>query len=386
METDRSFEVGYRHRLVEVMGALDAGEGALAGLLDAGGLRRAGVFIDGGLAAARATICDEVVAYAKAHAIEIGEGPVVVPGGEAVKNEWAHVERMLGVIEGAGLCRQSYVIAIGGGAVLDAAGLAASLAHRGVRLIRLPTTTVGQGDSGVGVKNGINMFGKKNYLGVFAPPWGVINDPTLLTTLSERDWRCGFSEAVKVALVKDGAFFDEVERGARAIAGRDLEAARPVLWRSALMHLDHIALGGDPFELTTARPLDFGHWSAHKLEQMSGFEVRHGEAVAIGIAIDTVYSRLSGWLDEGDATRVVACLHALGFALDHALLTHEDELLSGIEEFREHLGGRLTVSMLRGIGEGFDVHEIDEARMREAIGEVRALRAPAGSASQEDAA
>ena len=93
------------------------------------------------------------------------------------------------------------MVAIGGGAVLDAVGYAAATAHRGVRLIRVPTTVLSQDDSAVGVKNGINAFGKKNFVGSFAPPHAVLNDFDLLRTLQDRDWRAGISEAVKVALL-----------------------------------------------------------------------------------------------------------------------------------------------------------------------------------------
>ena len=120
-----------------------------------------------------------------------------------------------------------------------------------------------------------------------------------------------------------------------------------------------------------ARPLDFGHWSAHKLEAMTGFELRHGEAVAIGIAIDTVYASLALGLDPRVATRVVACLTQLGFALDHPQLSDLPQLLAGLEEFRQHLGGRLTLTMLRGIGQPMDVHEVDRNLVGRAVEQVR---------------
>src|SRR5690606_10496158 len=110
---------------------------------------------------------------------------------------------------------------------------AAAIAHRGVRLVRMPTTTLAQADSGVGAKNGINGFGKKNFLGAFAVPWAVINDQAFLATVSDRDWRCGFIEAAKVALVKDAALFEELEVAATAIRRRDLAVAVPILERSA---------------------------------------------------------------------------------------------------------------------------------------------------------
>lgn len=292
---------------------------------------------------------------------------ITVPGGEAAKNDDAVVQTITQAIHEHGLCRHSYVVTIGGGAVLDAVGFAAATAHRGVRLVRLPTTTLAQGDAGIGVKNGINAFGKKNFLGTFTSPWAVINDTMFLTTLSDRDWRCGFSEAVKVALVRDGAFFEQIEQQAQRIAARDLAASRPIVQRCAELHLQHIVEGGDPFELTTARPLDFGHWSAHKLEQMSDYRIRHGEAVAIGVALDVLYAAAIGLLSETDADRVLRCLSELGFELFASELRDTNTLFEGIEEFREHLGGRLTIALIDRLGRQRDVHEIDRGKMAEAI-------------------
>ena len=330
--------------------------------------RRMLVFIDGGVADTWPGLTGELQQYAATHADRITlAGTVIVPGGEAAKNDRSVADLVVTRIHEARLCRHSTVTVIGGGAVLDAVGFAAAIAHRGMRLVRFPTTTLGQADSGVGVKNGINAFGRKNFLGTFAPPWAVINDFELLATLSERDWRCGFSEAVKVALVKDPEFFELLEREAERIRARDMEPAESVIRRSALLHLDHIVSGGDPFELSQARPLDFGHWSAHKLEQMTHFDVRHGEAVAVGVALDVCYAWGQGWIDRADCTRVLRCLRRFGFDLYHPALEDHETLLEGLDEFREHLGGRLTVVMVRGIGRAFDVHEISRDGMVEAI-------------------
>src|SRR5262249_47001338 len=156
---------------------------------------------------------------------------------------------------------------------------AAATAHRGIRLVRVPTTTLSQCDSGVGVKNGINAFNKKNFIGTFAPPFAVINDFQLLTTLGPRDKRAGYAEAVKVACVRDAPFFEALEHDARSLDEFEPHAMRRLIRRCAEIHINHIVNGGDPFESGSARPLDFGHWAAHKLEHLSDFRIRHGEAV-----------------------------------------------------------------------------------------------------------
>ncbi len=374
---DAALTVRYTHRLRFTHDALAPDNPVLAEAINGsdpsggpGGVAKAVLaFVDRGVIDAQLDLVERLTAYVRAHAgtlVLAGEARVV-PGGEACKNDTVHFETACRAIHDAGLCRHSCVLAIGGGAVLDVVGFAAAACHRGVRLVRMPTTTLAQCDAGVGVKNGVNAFGKKNYLGAFSVPWAVINDERFLSTLCDRDWRCGFSEAVKVAAVKDRKLFERIVDAGAGIARREAGVSHSVLRQSALLHLRHITDGGDPFETGTGRPLDFGHWAAHKLEQMSGYELRHGEAVAIGMAIDVLYSQATGLLPREEAQAVLACLSQLGFELHHESLRCVDQLLHGLEEFREHLGGRLTIPLLTRIGRSVDVHEIDHVAMRSAI-------------------
>jgi len=271
--------------------------------------------------------------------------------------------------------RHSYIAAIGGGSVLDLVGYAAAVSHRGIRHIRIPTTVLSQNDSGIGVKNGINYFGKKNFLGTFAPPVAVFNDQEYLKTLNERHWRSGISEAVKVALIKDPEFFHWIEHNAVALVERDMDTMNYLIKRCAELHMQHIA-GKDPFESGSSRPLDFGHWSAHKLEQLSNFEILHGEAVSMGMALDTVYSNLSGHLTDTESRRILDLLIKLGFELSHPIMqisASNSAILSGLEEFREHLGGELTIMLLNGIGKGLEVHQIDNEILIKASGYLKGL-------------
>ena len=193
--------------------------------------------------------------------------------------------------------------------------------------------------------------------------------------MPDRDFVCGFSEAVKVSLLKDPALFAELCRAARSIRARDMSAALPMIAASAEAHRRHITQNGDPFEALEARPLDFGHWSAHKLEAMTEFRLRHGEAVAIGVALDTIYSSMALGLPGQVVDQVLACLVDLGFDLGHPALGDTRSLFEGLEEFRQHLGGRLTLTMLRGVGDPVDVHEVDDALMLEAIERLQAFGA-----------
>jgi 3-dehydroquinate synthase len=332
------------------------------------------VFIDDGLLGAQPQLADAITAYAAHHAarMELVAPPVPVPGGERIKAELFHVEQAQRLLFDHHIDRHAFVIVVGGGAVLDAIGLVAATTHRGVRLIRVPTTVLSQDDSGVGVKNGVNLFGSKNFCGTFAPPFAVLNDLALLDHLPPREKIAGMAEAVKVALIRDGAFFAWLERHADKLVLFERKALAHLIRRCAELHMRQIALGGDPFETGSARPLDFGHWAAHKLEMLTRHHLRHGEAVAIGIALDTRYSVLRGLLPEADAQRVYALLEHLGFRLWHPALhgrTTDGRLavLEGLREFREHLGGELTVTLLAGLGRGLEVHEMDEALVREAI-------------------
>jgi len=370
MSFDVDFEVAFRHRLRFTNDVLGIDSDGFADLLQSSESRvpRVQFWLDEHVATANPDLRQRLHAFSRKYAgrFQVIGNPQVVPGGEAVKNDIHILERMLKVLNEADMDRRSYVVVIGGGAVLDAVGFATAIAHRGLRLIRIPTTTLAQADSGIGVKNGVNLFQKKNWLGSFAVPWAVINDRKMLDTLSDRDFRCGFAEAVKVSLLKDADFFDRIFRDGESIAARG-PACWSVIEDSAQWHLRHITSGGDAFEMLEARPLDYGHWSAHKLEAMSNFELRHGEAVAIGVAVDTVYSSLVHGLPDTDADRVLVALQRLGLLIDHPALQRTDELFNGLEEFRQHLGGRLTLTMLQAIGQPIDVHQIDRARMAEAI-------------------
>ena len=369
---DQRFQVGFRFPVHFTEGVFSVRNQLLAQALRTArpeGCEKILFVVDSNVARHHPQLVSEIAAYCTAHADVMHPvcAPLLLPGGETAKNDPRHLHTILQAIHDCGICRHSYVIAVGGGAMLDLAGYASAIAHRGVRHIRIPTTVLSQNDSGVGVKNSINAFGKKNFLGTFAPPAAVINDRNFLTTLDQRDWLAGISEAVKVGLIKDGAFYRFVEANAAALVSRNMEVMQRVIERCAELHLQHIASSGDPFESGTSRPLDFGHWAAHKLEQMTDFKLRHGEAVSIGIALDVTYSALAGELPMTEALAIGRCLADLDLPIYDAAMRNVEVLLDGLEEFREHLGGQLTITLLRGIGIGFEAHSIHHATMLKAI-------------------
>jgi 3-dehydroquinate synthase len=356
----QSFSVPFRYPVAFTENLFAVPQTLLADTFPEGQLARVFFVLDSGVVAHHPELISQIKNYVAAYPSRLAlvAEPQVVTGGEACKNDSEAYQRVVEATNSFGIDRHSYIVAIGGGAVLDMVGFAAAISHRGIRLIRIPTTVLSQNDSAVGVKNSINAFGKKNYLGTFTPPFAVLNDFTFLESLEDRDWASGISEAIKVALIKDLEFFEWLEKVAPALARREMEPMKEHIIRSAQHHMDHIA-GADPFEFGSSRPLDFGHWAAHKLEKLSDFRIRHGEAVAIGIALDSAYSFLQGRIEEADLLRVFKVFHTLGLSL-YAPELQEDALLQGLKEFQEHLGGRLTIMLLEKLGKGVEVHEMDQ--------------------------
>jgi 3-dehydroquinate synthase len=365
----QSFSITYEYPVVFTRDAFSLTNRCLIDALarrEAGKLHRCAFFVDQGVLSEMPELADQIADYASFH---VGRfkmiGPLVaVPGGENCKNDPDTIPRLLAKFSELAIDRHSFVAAIGGGAVLDAVGYAAAIFHRGVRHIRFPTTVLAQDDSGVGVKNAVNSLGLKNLVGSFAPPWAVINDSAFIDHLPAREKRAGMAEAIKVALIRDASFFRWIESNSAALAQFSPRYLDRLIKDCAELHMRQIRLGGDPFEAGSARPLDFGHWSAHKLEYLTRHEVSHGEAVAIGIALDTRYSVMTGSLAEGEDKRVLDVLKKLGFTLWHDALRQQNatgqlSLLQGLADFQEHLGGELTITLLAEVGRGIEVHEMN---------------------------
>jgi 3-dehydroquinate synthase len=369
---DFDIRINTPHRIRFTRDAFAPENRMLVDLLKTNGQAKVIAFIDSGVAEAFPELASQVKDYMDRMLGFVSRGVVVQAGGENCKRDAQTLQAAWDTLEEAGIDRHSYILCIGGGAYLDVIGLAAATAHRGIRLVRFPTTVLAQDDSGVGVKNGINAYGKKNFLGTFAVPYAVINDFSFIHRQPETDRRAGIIEAVKVALVKDAAFFRWIEEHTVQLDQLHPHTLEETIERSALLHASHIAYGGDPFETGNSRPLDFGHWAAHKLEQLTDFKLSHAEAVSIGLALDTIYSWKSGRLDENSAMRVLNVLKKLKLPFWHPALEKQStngirEVFNGLEEFREHLGGELTVLLLRDIGKGEDVHSMDKNLLEECI-------------------
>lgn len=289
--------------------------------------------------------------------------PITISGGEKIKNHFFIIKYLYKLISTYKICRKSFIVGIGGGAFLDAIGYAASTAHRGVKLIRIPTTVLSQNDSGIGVKNGINFMNKKNFIGTFTTPFAVINDYKFLTSLSNRDWIAGVPESIKVSLIKDDSLFELIKNNVDKILNRNIHLMKKIIFYCAKLHANHISKNGDPFETTSSRPLDFGHWSAHKLESLTKYKLLHGESVAIGIAIDCTYSYLIKLLKKSHWKTIIKTLIKLKLDIFNDKLSlkkgNKNIISEALQEFREHIGGKLTITLIKQIGKSVDINHIN---------------------------
>ncbi|MFM2170707.1 MAG: hypothetical protein RI957_936 [Verrucomicrobiota bacterium] len=372
---DLALSVPFTHRVCFTHDAFATANPLLRDLLRESGGRRVLVYVEDAVARAWPALASSITGYISGCGVELC-AIHIKPGAEVCKADDTLVRHVWDQVEKGKIDRHSFILCVGGGAFLDAVGFGAATAHRGVRLLRFPTTTLSQDDSGVGVKNGINAFGKKNWIGSFAVPYAVINDFTFLHTQDPEISRLGLIEAIKVALVKDADFFAWIETHASALAALDKNALEECVKRSALWHARHITLGGDPFEMGSSRPLDFGHWAAHKMEQLSGFALSHAAAVAVGLWLDVCYSVKTRLLSEEDAHRIQRVLQTMELPMFDAHLLARDPsgqlaVIAGLEEFREHLGGQLTVLLLRAPGLSVDVHEMNHTVIAQCIQEMQ---------------
>lgn len=368
----QTFDIKYNYNIFFTKNIFDLNNKILINELNKDNLseKKILILIDKNIIKLNKNLIKNIINYFNLHTslIKLVCKPITLTGGERIKNHYVLVQYFYKLIEKHKICRQSYLIAIGGGTIQDLAGYIASTAHRGVRLIRIPTTVLSQDDSGVGVKNGINFINKKNFIGCFSTPYSVINDYSFLSSLNFKQIMEGVSEAVKVALIKDKDFFKYIEDNSKNIIRPNI--LETLIYKCAKLHAEHISKYGDPFEKTSSRPLDFGHWIAHKLEAISKYKISHGESVGIGIILDATYSYLIKLLKKNTWKRIIICMINLRIKFFSNLILKKEKtyaIFDGLEEFREHLGGKLTITLLKDIGTKIDVHHINKKIYTRAI-------------------
>ena len=362
MKLAQTFTINYNYKIHFTRGLFNEDNFLLMKIL--GKNARVMVFIDSGFADTNPAVLDQLIKWFPNHPEVTLLGAIeIVFGGEQIKQNFNYIKAMSKKMLDAKVCRHSYILIIGGGAVLDAVGFVASIFHRGVNYIRIPTTTLSQADSGVGVKNGVNLFDIKNLFGTFSPPYAVINDLLYLESLSYKDALSGLSEAFKVAIIKSPKFYEQLKNCADEIKDMNLDIVEKVVMNCTKIHHQHIASSKDPFERGNTRPLDYGHWVAHRLEQMSKNKIRHGEAVAVGIVFDSYCAVELDILPKKIADDIYDTMQKAGFTLYYDVMIKKDTkgelaLLDGLDEFREHLGGELTLVMPTEIGKTITINNL----------------------------
>ncbi|MDA0933214.1 MAG: 3-dehydroquinate synthase [Planctomycetota bacterium] len=270
---------------------------------------------------------------------------ILVDGGEPLKS-FGGVEDLLRRLVRAGADRSSVLVAVGGGSVGDAVGLAAALLLRGVELVLAPTTLLAMVDSSVGGKTAINLPEGKNLVGAYWPASEVWIDPGFLATLPENEWRSGLGEVLKVAIGLDAELFEHCERHAESLLARDVDATTTAITRSIAAKISVVE--SDPLETGPRRLLNLGHTLGHALEIASDFSIPHGIAVARGLhhAIDVATT--AGKLAAADAQRIRKLLASFGF--EPAPLTGRQALLQLVERDKKVVGGQLHAVLPTGIG------------------------------------
>jgi 2-epi-5-epi-valiolone synthase len=276
-----------------------------------------------------------------------------------------------------GLGRRDPLIALGGGVCNDVVSLAASLIRRGVPYVSVPTTLIGQVDAGIALKGGVNFGGSKNYLGCFTPPSRVLVDPVFLRTVPTDELRGGFAEIVKVALVLDDRLFDRLRADAADLIGSGFtspaDSGEVILVRAIELMLDQLA--GNCYEdRSLERLVDFGHTFSGRLEELSNYRLRHGQAVAIDIALSCALGAELGLFEEADLELVFDTFRCMGLPV-HSPLSTVEVALEAISATVAHRDGRLNLIVPTAIGSATFIRtpqEISPAALEAAFERVEA--------------
>ena len=291
---------------------------------------------------------------------------IEVPEGETAKT-LAVAEHCWDRLLAAGLDRSSTVLGLGGGAVGDLAGFVAATYMRGVNFVTLPTTVLAQVDASIGGKTAIDHPKAKNLIGAFHQPRLVVVDPAVARTLPERDFRSGLAEIVKHGIVLERAYFEEVERDAARLLGRELDVLDRVIGGSC--RLKASVIERDPEEKSELRyALNYGHTIGHALEAVTGFERwTHGEAVSLGIVAEARLARRLGLAEDVTVERQERLLAAVGLPVRAGHLD-VDAVLSAITHDKKARDGRVPFVLAPSLGAFRVVYDVSPADVRAAIG------------------
>lgn len=296
----------------------------------------------------------------------IGGELAVLPPGEATKS-FASAQALWDRLVAMKADRHACVVAVGGGVIGDLAGFVAATYARGLPLLMVPTTLLAQVDSSVGGKVGINHPGAKNIIGAFHQPIGVWIDTMSLATLPDRELRCGLAEVIKYGVILDADFFAEIESEADAILASEPSILRRIIARSCRLKADVVAR--DEREETGLRAvLNFGHTVGHAIEAVAGYggAFQHGEAVAVGMVVESRIAEGMGWIGPDVTERLIAILDRFGLPTEAPGLD-PDALIEAMGRDKKNRGGRIRFVLPRRLGHVELTDETTEADILAAL-------------------
>jgi 3-dehydroquinate synthase len=307
--------------------------------------------------------------------LEKGRAEVLtIPAGESNKTResWARLtDEMLAKKFG----RDSVVIALGGGVVGDLAGFVAATFMRGIPVVQIPTTLVAMVDASIGGKTGVDTPAGKNLVGAFHAPAAVLVDPQLLATLPFREMRAGFAEIVKHGVIADDVYLREVASGASemlsAAGGSASDRLLSLIVRSIEIKADIVSR--DEREEGLRKTLNFGHTIGHAIELVSGYSLLHGEAVAIGMALEGRLAEQIGVAKAGTAASIVKALQSAGLPTDLPTGFEAEEVIEAMKSDKKGVSGKtrfalpLRVGAMAGAKTGWSV-QVGDDQLREVLG------------------
>ena len=272
---------------------------------------------------------------------------VTVPAGEQAKSreEWSRVtDRLLA----AGVDRDGVIVAVGGGSIGDLAGFVASTYMRGIPFVQVPTTLLAMVDASVGGKVGVDTPAGKNLVGAFHPPALVLIDPKLLATLPDAIYREGLAETVKHGLIADARFFEWIEGNAAALRERTPAVMKELVHRS--LAIKAAVVSRDEHETGERAALNAGHTIGHALEMLSGYALRHGEAVAIGLVEECRLGERIGVTAAGTADRVARTLTDLGLPTSPTPRPPAADLVAAMRTDKKNRNGVIRMALPAAVG------------------------------------
>lgn len=287
--------------------------------------------------------------YMTAHGLTLADTPVILPGGERIKNDnLTSVMNVVGAALEAKLGQDACVLALGGGTLLDVAGYAAAQVRGGVKLVRVPTTVAAMTDAAFTSYAAVNTTTVKDALRVPSIPSGVVLDPLFAKTVLDGVWRAGIAEIIRLAAVSDADVFRRIAAHAPIFRTRDYDTL-------ASMVSDMLAVR------RKKGPTTFAEWSAQRLEPLSAYKLPHGYSVGIGICIDTTYAVAKGLMKPDERTQILTILSEAGAAdgLEHSryLLGKPEIVLKGLDAWALTHGPEIVLP--KGLGKSVTTRDID---------------------------